>query len=244
MSGLLGLPPDWSAQGSRIDLLIGAIHVVMIALFVGWLVYLVVALTRFRAGAGRKVSYQGARGRVALAIVGAVFVSELVLMLGFEMPIWADRERLPDETEATVVRVVAEQFAWNFHYPGPDGVFGPAAIERIDPLNPVGLDYDHPDALDDLVTTNQLWLPVEQPVLLYLSSKDMVHSFSIPYLRVKQDVIPGATAPISFRSTRTGQTEIACAQLCGLGHYRMRAFVHFVTAREFEDWYQEELEYQ
>jgi cytochrome c oxidase subunit 2 len=145
----------------------------------------------------------------------------------------------------TRVRVVGEQFAWNVHYPGPDGLFGPTAIERIEAaMNPLGLDYDDPSARDDLVLVNQLHVPVDRAVEVVLSSKDVIHSFYLPFMRVKQDAIPGQTVRLHFTPTVTGRSEIACAELCGLGHARMRGFLVVQSAEEYESWYQEELEYQ
>ena len=159
---------------------------------------------------------------------------------------------MPSESEALVVQVTAEQFAWNVHYAGADRVFGRRDITLIDTQsNPLGLDRSDPAAKDDVTSLNQLYLPVNKPIILKLRSKDVIHSFGVPEFRVKQDAIPGLTIPIWFvpnvttaeMRTRTGnaefQYEIACAQLCGLGHYRMRGFVTVQTAEEFQKWMDE-----
>ena len=138
---------------------------------------------------------------------------------------------MPPESEALVVQVTGEQFAWNVHYAGPDGVFGRTDIKLLDlQSNPLGLDRSDPAAKDDVTTLNQLYLPVNKPIIVRLRSKDVIHSFGVPEFRVKQDAIPGLTIPIWFvptvttaeMRTRTGNAEfqyqIACAQLCGLGH--------------------------
>jgi cytochrome c oxidase subunit 2 len=145
--------------------------------------------------------------------------------------------------------VTGEQFAWNIHYPGADRVFGRTDIKLIDlQLNPLGLDRSDPNAKDDVTTVNQLYLPVNRPVIVRLRSKEVIHSFGVPEFRVKQDAIPGLTIPIWFiptittadMRTQTGnpqfQYEIACAQLCGLGHARMRGFVTVQSAEEFQKW--------
>ena len=155
----------------------------------------------------------------------------------------------PRTSEALVVQVTGEQFAWNIHYAGPDGVFGRTDIKLLDlQSNPLGLDRSDPAAKDDVTTLNQLYLPVNKPIIVRLRSKDVIHSFGVPEFRVKQDAIPGLTIPIWFvpnvttaeMRTRTGnpefQYEIACAQLCGLGHARMRGFVTVQTAEEFQKW--------
>jgi cytochrome c oxidase subunit 2 len=160
---------------------------------------------------------------------------------------------MPPEHESVVVRVVGEQFAWNIHYPGPDGAFGRTDISRIDlQTNPLGLDRSDPAAKDDITTINQLHLPVGVPALIELTSKDVIHSFALQEMRVKQDVIPGMMIPVWFVPTvttedmreRTGNPEfgyeISCAQLCGLGHYRMRGFMTIHTPEAFEAWMQEQ----
>jgi cytochrome c oxidase subunit 2 len=135
------------------------------------------------------------------------------------------------------VHVVAEQFAWNVHYPGPDGVFGAREIALVDPVtNPLGLKTDDPAARDDIVTMNELHLPVDRPAIVHLTSKDVIHSFALPVMRVKQDVIPGLSIPVWFVPTQTGEYEIACAQLCGIGHYRMRGYLTIHTAEEYAAW--------
>lgn len=235
-----GLPPDWSTRGHEIDGLITLVHWVMLGLALFWAVYLVLTLLRFRAGA--KTRRRPPRGRWALLLAGAILLFEIVLLAGFEVPKWSARQQ-PAGHDAFVVRVTAEQFAWNFHYPGEDGVFGPVAADRIDAYNPIGLDLDHPDAADDLVTINQLHVPMGRRILLELGSKDVIHGFHLPYFRVKQDVLPGRRTPVWFEPTRMGTSEIACAQLCGLGHYRMRGQITVQDETEFAAWYQDELAY-
>jgi cytochrome c oxidase subunit 2 len=140
------------------------------------------------------------------------------------------------------------------HYAGPDGAFGRTDIKLIDlQVNPLGLDRSDPAAMDDVTTVNQLYLPVNKPIIVRLRSKDVIHSFGVPEFRVKQDAIPGLTIPIWFvptvttaeMRTRMGkpefQYEIACAQLCGLGHARMRGFVTVQTADEFKKWMDEKV---
>ena len=143
---------------------------------------------------------------------------------------------LPPEHEAVVVRVVAEQFAWNIHYPGPDGVFGTTRPELVSPSNPIGLDRGSPHAADDVVTVNQLHLPVDRPVIVQLTTKDVIHSFSVPNFRVKQDAIPGLMVPVWFVPDRPGRYDLVCSQLCGLGHYRMRGTVTVETQEAFDAW--------
>ena len=138
-------------------------------------------------------------------------------------------------------RVLGEQLAGNIHYPGGDGIFGRTSIDLGDSeTNPRGLDYDDPYAKDDITTINKLHLPVDKPVIIHLSAKDVIHSFFLPVMRVKQDAIPGMTIPVWFIPNRTGESEIACSQLCGLGHYRMRGFLTVETQEEYDGWLAEQ----
>ena len=233
----LGLPVEASAHAARIDLIIALVHWLMLAMFVGWTIFFVYVLVRFRRGAHPQARYEGASGRLArLAEIGVV-AAEVILLVFFSIPTWSARvDAFPTEQQATVVRVVAEQFIWNIQYPGPDGVFGRTRRDLVGPDNPLGLDISDPAARDDVWTQNQLNLPVGRPVIVHLSSKDVIHSFGLPQMRVKQDAIPGVEQRLWFTPTRTGEWEIACSQLCGLGHYRMRGFYTIQTQADFNAW--------
>jgi len=250
MTDWLGMPPLASTHGGQIDNMIGWVHVFMLILFLGWGGFYAYCLIRFRKSRNPVANYTGVKSHASNYSELGVAVVEAILLFGFAIPLWAARvDRTPPESEALVVRVTAEQFAWNVHYAGPDGVFGRADIKLVDAQsNPLGLDRTDPAGKDDVTTLNQLYLPVNKPIILRLRSKDMIHSFGVPEFRVKQDAIPGLTIPIWFvpnvttaeMRTRTGnpefQYEIACAQLCGLGHYRMRGFVTVLSTDEFQKW--------
>ena len=250
MTNWLGLPLLASAHGQQIDDLIGWIHIFMFVLFIGWGGFFIYTLIRFRASRNPVANYDGVKSHVSSYLEGGVLVVEMVLLFAISIPLWIARvDRLPSESEALVVQVTPEQFAWNVRYAGPDGKFGKTDVKLIDvQSNPLGLDRSDPDAKDDITTVNQLYLPANKPIIVKLRSKDVIHSFNVPELRVKQDAIPGLTIPIWFIPTvttdemraRTGnpdfQYEIACAQLCGLGHYRMRAFVTILSPDDFQKW--------
>jgi len=250
MTEWLGLPALASTHGGQIDNMIGWVHVFMLILFVGWGGFYIYCLFRFRRSRQPVANYAGVKSHTSSYLEVGVAVVEAVLLFGFAIPLWAARvDRMPSTSEALLVHVTAEQFAWNVHYAGPDGVFGRTDIKLIDTQdNPLGLDRSDPAAKDDITTLNQLYLPVNKPIIVRLRSKDMIHSFGVPEFRVKQDAIPGLTIPIWFvpnvttaeMRTRTGnpefQYEIACAQLCGLGHYRMRGFVTVLSTDEFQKW--------
>jgi cytochrome c oxidase subunit 2 len=258
MTDWLGLPPLAAAHGAQIDGLIGWIHVFMLILFVGWGGFFAYALVRFRRSRHPVASYTGVKSHRSTYLEIGVAVVEAILLVGFAIPMWAARvDDIPPRNEALVVQVTAEQFAWNIHYAGPDGVFGRTDIKLLDlQANPLGLDRSDPAAKDDVTTLNQLYLPVNKPIIVRLRSKDVIHSFGVPEFRVKQDAVPGLTIPTWFvpdvttaeMRIRTGkpdfQYEIACAQLCGLGHYRMRGFVTVQTAEEFQKWLEEKIKEQ
>jgi len=245
MLSILNLPVEASTHAAEIDHMISLVHWLMLVLFVGWGAFFVYVLFRFRAGANPRASYTGAKGKISKGLEVAVALVEVILLVGYAIPAWAKRVRdLPSESEAVRVRVVGEQFAWNIHYPGPDGKFGRTDIKLVNADNPLGLDRSDPAAKDDVTTINQLNLPVDRPVLVQLSSKDVIHSFGLYEMRVKQDAIPGMTIPVWFVPNRVGDYEITCSQLCGLGHFRMRGFVTVQPQAEFTKWFDDQLKEQ
>ena len=232
-----GLPINISAHGAEIDRLIYVVHVLMFVLFIGWFSFLVLTLFKFRARPGHKATYKLNHFKAPTYAEVGVALAEVVLLVGFSFPMLHQIKNVfPDGAKALQVHIVAEQFAWNVHYPGPDGIFGRMDPHLISPTNTIGLDPQDPAAKDDIVAVNQLHIPVNTPVVVRLSSKDVIHSFSLPVMRVKQDVIPGQTSPIWFEAKKTGKFEIACAQLCGLGHYRMRGFFTVEKGEDFKKW--------
>jgi cytochrome c oxidase subunit 2 len=254
----LGLPSIATAHGAQIDGMIGWIHVFMLVLFVGWSGFFIYCLIRFRRSRNPVANYTGVKSHASNYAEIGVAVVEAVLLFGFAIPLWAARiGNMPPENEALIVQVTGEQFAWNMHYPGPDRAFGRTDVKLLDlQSNPLGLDRSDPAAKDDVTTVNQLYLPANRPIIVQLRSKDVIHSFGVPEFRVKQDAVPGLTIPIWFVPTvtteqmraQTGnptfQYEIACAQLCGLGHARMRGFVTVQSAEEFQTWMDAEVKSQ
>ncbi len=305
------LPPDISAHGSQIDIIIKYLHWFMAVLFVAWGSYFLYCLVRFRAGANPKATYRDAKAKPSKMAEVVVIIIEAILLVGFSIPVWAYYRSEPPGNDANplTVRVVAQQFAWNIHYPGPDGKFGKSKPELVDEaINPIGLvdASEDPNAADDYVSVNIFHAPKDRDILVRLSSKDVIHSFAVPLLRVKQDAVPGMEIPIWFKaektnaeaqemmkrafalpaspegeeaetfvkenrlrvtmadygSVRKGSTlnaehlktlsaagitsvelapgfpvNIQCAQLCGLGHYRMKGQMKIYEPDEFEEWY-------
>ncbi len=250
-------PVAASEHAGRIDNMIDWVHYLMLALFIVWGVFFVYVLMRFRASRNPKADYVGVKSKMSTYGEVAVAIAEGFLLLGFSIPMWAERvDEVPPESESTVVRVVAQQFAWNVWYPGADGEFGAQDLSLIDEAtNPIGLDRDDPAGADDIWTVNQLHLPVDKAAIIHLSSKDVIHSFNLPNMRIKQDTIPGISIPVWFVPTKTTAQireetgnpdyvyEIACAQLCGNSHYSMRGFLTVHTEDEFQAWLDEEASY-
>ncbi|RME40647.1 MAG: hypothetical protein D6788_02915 [Planctomycetota bacterium] len=233
-------PPVYGDDyGKRVDLLINVMHVFMIVLFVGWAIFFVYCLVRFRARPGQRAPAKLIKASITKYLETGVAVFEACLLIGLSIPVWAEvKQEFPSEKENPVhVRVVAEQFMWNFHYPGPDGKFGKRAPQFVDPAaNPLGIDPNDPNGADDIVS-GELHFPMQRPVIAEITSKDVIHSFFIPVLRIKQDAIPGMRVPIWFRAGKTGNYEVACAQLCGNNHYSMRALMTVHESEEaFEKW--------
>ncbi|HEY5611518.1 MAG TPA: hypothetical protein VIL97_09940, partial [Thermoanaerobaculia bacterium] len=233
------MPIDASAHGPGLDRINALVHWLMLVLFVFWSAYFIFVLFRFRAKRNPKADYSGVKSHLSNYAEAGVAVIEVVLLVAFSIPAWSRWIKPPDESKNPLkIRVVAEQFAWNVHYPGPDGEFGKTDVKLVDGTNPLGLDMNDPHAKDDILSVNQLHLEVNRPVTIQLTSKDVIHSFGLPVMRVKQDAIPGTEIPVHFTPVKTSDPEkpweIACAQLCGLGHYRMRGFLSVGTKEQFE----------
>ena len=245
MDKLLGLPALASEHGRQVDNLIIYIHWLMIVLFVGWLTYFAYTLFRFHRSRNPKADYRGVKNHASSYIEGAVALVEGVLLLGIAVPYWAQAvDKFPNKDESTEVQVVAQQFAWNLRYPGKDGEFGRQDMRWVTPENVFGVDPNDPKGKDDVQTLNEMHVPLVKnpdgkyrPVIAYISSKDVVHSFKIIALRVTQDAIPGMRVPIWFRPTKEGRYQINCAQLCGNGHSSMsQGFLTVETEAAFDQW--------
>ena len=238
------MPPNYSAHGGELDQLNAYVHWLMLILFIGWGLLFVFILLRFRASKHPKADYHGTKSHASKYAEIAVFVVECVLLFGISIPAWSRWTTAPEpEKNPLEIRVVGEQFAWNVHYPGPDGVFGKTDASHVTSSNPLGIDPADPNAKDDIATLNQLHLQVDRAVIVRLTSKDVIHSFALPYMRVKQDAIPGMEVPVHFTPVRTSGSEtweIACAQLCGLGHYRMKGQYHVQSKADFDKWLAEQ----
>lgn len=243
----LGILPNASEHGRAVDHLLEACHWFMAILFFGWTSYFLYTIFRFHKSRSPQADYHGVKSKASMHIEFSVILIEAVLLLGFGLPLWGKRvteKEFPDAAEAIRVRAVGEQFAWNFHYPGPDGVFGKQNVAYLSSSNPLGINPNDPAGKDDIVSKNEMHIINFRPTVIDISAKDVIHSFSLQHMRMCQDAIPGSSIPMWFRPIVAGEYEMVCAQLCGAGHYAMRSIMKVETEAEFNAWMKEQSDLQ
>jgi cytochrome c oxidase subunit II len=213
----LRLPEGVSSYSGKIDGIFSLVLWITGIIFILVEALLIFFVLRYRHREGRRAHYTHGNNR--LEVIWTIIPAFICVVLALlSRRSWAEiKQQMP--ADAMQVEILAEQFAWNIRYAGPDGKL---------------------ETADDVVTLNQLHFPVGRPVVATLRSKDVIHSFFLPEFRVKQDAVPGMSTRIWFDATRTGHWEIACAELCGLGHYRMKGFVTVETPEEFQKWLAEQ----
>lgn len=186
----------------------------------------------------------GAAGLVTAAIV--LVGIEAMALGAFGVRAWASVYFTPPSADAMTIQAQAGQFAFYFRYPGPDGRFGPIHPDLVNEgtQNFFGIDIDHdPTAKDDIVTA-ELGIPVNKEVHLLMHSKDVGHSFFVRELRIQQDFVPGLDVSVHFTANKVGRYEIVCTQLCGLGHYNMKAYLNVMSQPDFDAWLKKEASMQ
>jgi len=273
----LMFPYDASYEGYRTDILNGWVHILMLILFVCWGIFLLYVLVKFYDKNNPKAQYDGMKGKFSKYVEGGVILFEVFLLFALAIPGFNDlKYNIPDDDKADLeIRVVAQQFQWNIHYPGEDGIFGKTYADSVDQgdQNFIGLSREGHGA-DDIVAMNQLHIPKDKLVKIKLSSMDVIHSFALPEMRVKQDAIPGMEVAIFFKAKYTSDEyldylkendqrrynssleldketynsfpetsknlyrgyQIACAQLCGNSHYKMRGYMTVHEEDSFNKW--------
>lgn len=237
------LPELASRHGAGIDAMLNYLMTTTgTLLLIG---HLLLAFFVFKFARSGPISHRLSSARIergwglALGLVIAVVAEGGVLAIG--LPVFHEYFIADPETTPIEIEITGEQFAWNVRYPGPDGVFGRTDSALIGVTNPLGIDPTDPAGEDDLLELNNIYVVVDQPVRLTLRSKDVIHSLFLPHFRVKQDAVPGMKVPIWFVPTLEGRYEIACAELCGLAHYRMQGFIHVLTADAYDNWMKERI---
>lgn len=233
------LPPGASAAAAGIDHHFDTSFVVMGVVFVAAQLVLGLFAWQYRQRDKAPAALYS-HGNNMLEIVWTVLT--LVLFVGLNLmssSIWASERFEPAKPGAVQVEVTGMQFAWYFRYPGPDGKFGATKPELQDPSAgneaAIGLDTTDPASKDDIVS-GTMYLPVNREAEVILRAEDVIHSFFVPAMRFKQDAVPGLAIHMHFTPIATGDYEIACAELCGLGHYKMHGMLKVVSQEEYDKW--------
>jgi cytochrome c oxidase subunit 2 len=229
-----GLPPCVTLHGEKIDSLFMIIFWLTAAIFVVTQVTYIYFLIAYRKRPGHKAFYS--HGSNTLEIIWTTAPTLVFLALAiYGNRLWDEIHR-PAPSNSLVIDVSSYQFGWQMRYPGVSGKLAPIDVRKISDQNPFGTDSADPLAAQDVITS-ELVIPVGRPVHLLLHARDVIHSFYVPEFRLYQDCVPGRTIGwVWFQATRTGNFQIACNQLCGTGHYNMKAPIRVVTEEEFQKW--------
>lgn len=233
------LPVGASAAAAEIDHHFTITYILMGAVFVAAQVILGYLVWKHRDRSSSSAALY-THGNTRLEVIWTLLTA--VLFIGLNLmssSIWASERFRPAVPNAVQVEVTGMQFAWYFRYPGPDGKFGGTKPELQDPSAggeaAIGLDPADPASKDDVVT-GTMYAPVNREIEVILRAEDVIHSFFIPSMRFKQDAVPGLAIHMHFTPIAVGDYEIACSQLCGLGHYKMHGMLKVVTQAEFDKW--------
>jgi cytochrome c oxidase subunit 2 len=243
VSHIWWMPPDVSQLGAGIDHQMSETMVTSGVLFVVAQLVLAFFVWRFADNNDqRKIKIFP--GGATPMVVGAIILvgAEILALTLVGSKIWASIYVAPADPNSLKIDVQAEQFAYYFRYAGPDGKFGELHPDLIDESsgNFFGLDPARDTAARDDIVAATLTVPVNTPILLELHAKDVSHAFYVPELRIQQDFVPGLVIPLHFTATRLAKTEIVCTQLCGLGHYNMRAYLEVLSGDDFKKWLNEQ----
>ena len=231
----MGMPENYSFHGDDVGHIIDVVTWFMIILFVGWTIFFFVCLFKFWHKKNPEASYGGVQNHVSTHCEIGVVIIEAVLLLGFALPMWSERTDDFDQAKkenAVRVRAVGFQFGWKFHYAGADQKFGFIDRSLAKSQGDHCLDPADPNGWDDFVTT-ELQIPVDRPVILQVTSTDVIHNFSIIPMRIQQDAIPGKDIPMWFTPIKELETSVVCGQLCGQGHADMVGMMKVVPQKEF-----------
>ncbi|HEY2574407.1 MAG TPA: cytochrome c oxidase subunit II [Verrucomicrobiaceae bacterium] len=245
LNKLSGIPALASEHGEMVDHMLELVHWFMLVLFVGWSAFLVIVFTKFRKKRQTQADYYGVRGHATTHIELGVVIVEIILLLGFAFPLWAERaDDLPTGATVLKMRAVGEKFVWSFQYPGLDGTLGGMALKYVDVAarNAIGRDLKDPNGKDDFVKVGTMTIPLGRPVIVEITSKDVIHNLCLTPMRMAQDAVPGVRAQFWFKPTKLGKWDIICGQLCGPGHSGMKASLEVVSQKDFDDFMKENSE--
>ena len=215
------MPRDVSLDGHRITWLIEITMWFLLILFVLMTIWMAIAIIKHGKDHEAEYDHGDAKKQVAVALTISTVIFLVVdgnlyvnAMVDLDEVFW-NHSSLEDRPETVKIEINAHQWAWDARYSGPDGKFNTA---------------------DDIVTLNDIRVPVDRPIYLQLASADVIHSFNLPNFRVKQDAIPGNITPLWFQAVETGEFDIACAEHCGAFHYKMKGKLTVLTQEEYEAW--------
>ncbi len=214
-------------------LVITGVIFILAQLALGWAVF------RFGQRRSGRATYSHGNNKMEVMWTSATAILFVGLTIMGES-VWARVHFIGAPEGAIPIEVTGQQFVWNIRYSGPDGKFGALDINQINDSagNPLGIDSKDPAGKDD-ITAPTIAVPVNKPVELILRSKDVTHSFFVPELRLKQDTVPGMRIRIHFTAEKVGKYEAPCAELCGLGHYKMRTYLEVMEQADYEKWLQD-----
>lgn len=210
----------------------------MLLLFVGWSIFFFICLFKFAQKRSPKAQYHGVKNHVSTHLEIGVIIIEAVLLLGFALPLWAERTDTYEtvlEENPVRVRAIGYQFGWKYHYAGNDGKFGFIDRDLVQTQGDVCIYPDDPNGFDDY-TASTLKLPVGRPAIVNVTSTDVIHNFSIIPMRIQQDAIPGKDVPMWFTPLKELETSVVCGQLCGEGHADMIGTMVVESEKSFNEW--------
>ncbi len=206
-------PHDISTFGPRIDFLFELIFWITVIIWVAVQVAMVIFMVKYRSRPGRKATY--IEGHPQLELIWTMITAVILIALAImSRSTWADIKEAGPPGDV-FYRVTAKQFNWEITYPGPDGKLGTA---------------------DDVTLENDFHVPINKVVRLQLASKDVIHSFFVPSMRLKQDAVPGRDINVWFEAIEAGQWEIPCAELCGFGHSGMKGTLYVQSQPDYDNW--------
>jgi cytochrome c oxidase subunit II len=237
----MGLPKNYSAHGDTVGHMIDVVTWFMIALFIGWTIFFLVTLVKFRQKKNPKASYYGVQSHLSTHLEVGVVIVEAVLLLGFALPLWSERTDSYDrvlEENPVRVRAIGFQFNWKFHYAGEDGKFGFIDRSLVSSKGDACLVPDDKNGFDDFVA-DKLRIPVGRPVILQVTSTDVIHNFSIIPMRIQQDAFPGKDIPMWFTPKEEMETSVVCGQLCGSGHANMVTTMTVESQKSFNEFHKQ-----
>lgn len=214
-------------EGIAVSLAVTGVVFVLTNLLLAWVSY------RYQDREGAVASYWHDHAGLEWSWTGVTALILFFFLFG-ALRLWGQIVNTPPPADALLIEITGQQFVWNVRYPGADGALGRTDARQATQENPIGLDRSDPASADDMLLLNQLYLPQGRAVQLQIRSLDVLHSVFLPNFRVKQDAVPGMTVRTWFVPRDAGDYEIACAEHCGLGHYRMRGQVHVIPAAEFD----------